>query len=141
MALVTGTRAPVSRAVTTKSAIPCRDGFTPVAMLVQMTGERIGRIVLRFARAPRRIRRAMFGMRPFATRASIRLQSNESTPISTTSRSSGSTPARRISSVAPGGAACESLRPRRESPDSSSGPRRASPSASVSAGSRSRTSS
>ncbi len=34
MALVTGSRAP-SSVVTTKSTIPCREGRTPVAMLVQ----------------------------------------------------------------------------------------------------------
>jgi hypothetical protein len=51
----------------TKSRIPWRCGCAPVAIVVQMTGERIGWIVLRAPYAPSRRSRAKCGSLPSRT--------------------------------------------------------------------------
>src|SRR5256885_13720700 len=67
---VTGTFSPSLPVVAMKSMMPCRLGDTPVAMLVQMTGDSIGVIVCRRPRTPDRESLPRLGSRPAASSGS-----------------------------------------------------------------------
>ena len=78
---VTGTRSPSRPVVARKSMIPCRAGSTPVAMLVQITGESIGVMECRRPRAPARTSLPRLGKRPALMRGSMMFQSAPSRPM------------------------------------------------------------
>src|SRR5258706_15587454 len=79
-----GAFCPLFGSTSWKSSTRCRSGPTPVAIVVQMTGERIGtKLVIRVV-YPSAERRFQLGMRPSAVRRSRISKSRPSRPIQRT---------------------------------------------------------
>ncbi len=133
---VIGAICPVSGSLSTKSSTPCSPGETPVAMVVQISGDNIGTMVVISPQVPASISRFRFGIRPASTHGRTRSQSRPSRPRTSTLWSgiesceamSASSPARtavrsgsNTTETAPSGTPRSMARARRRTADGSAG--------------------